>query len=79
MGSDRADGQMDVGGASGSFRQLGALPSVLCGWLPRCKRRFDVLTAGRVQSCVRPVDAAFFATAGPDRVREPGPTLLCRL
>ena len=33
--------------------------SVLCGWLPRCKRRFDVLAAGRVQSCVRPVDAAF--------------------
>ena len=32
-----------------------------------------------MQSCVRPVDAAFFATAGPDGIREPGPTLLCRL
>jgi methylase of polypeptide subunit release factors len=53
--------------------------NVLCGWLPHCKRRFDVLMFGRVQSCVRPVDAVFFMTAGPDGVREPGPTLLCRL
>ena len=28
-------------------------PHVLCGWLPRCKWRFEVLTAGRVQSCPR--------------------------
>jgi hypothetical protein len=27
--------------------------------IPHCKRRFEVLAAGRVQSCVRPVDAAF--------------------
>ncbi|WP_041373523.1 MFS transporter [Phenylobacterium zucineum] len=34
---------------------------------------------GRVQSCVRPVDAVVSRTAGPDGVRKLGPTLLCRL
>jgi NAD(P)-dependent dehydrogenase (short-subunit alcohol dehydrogenase family) len=32
---------------------------VLCGWLPICKDYFDWMTLGRVQSCVRPVDAVF--------------------
>ena len=31
--------------------------NVLCGWLPICKDYFDWMTFGRVQSCVRPVDA----------------------
>jgi hypothetical protein len=34
---------------------------------------------GRVQSCVRPVDAAFLLTAGPDGIRELGSILLCWL
>jgi hypothetical protein len=33
---------------------------------------------GRVQSCVRPIDAVEHMTAGPDGIREPGPFLLCR-
>ena len=50
----------------------------LCGWLPCCK---DFLTAwrlGRVQSCVRPVDAVVM-TAGLDGFRGSGPILLSGL
>lgn len=38
-----------------------------------------VLALGRVQSSVRPVCAVAMLTAGPDGIRELGPTLLCRL
>ena len=35
------------------------MDNVLCGWLRDCKR-FDVIFfRGQIQSCVRPVDAAF--------------------
>ena len=39
----------------------------------------DVLAFGRVQTSVRPVDAALKKTAGLDGVRELGPALLYRL
>src|SRR5262245_32483071 len=50
--------------------------SVLCGWLPRCKGYLKFLTIGLVQSSVRPVVQSFMLTAGPDGIRESGPTLL---
>lgn len=43
------------------------------------RAKCDVLALGRVQTSVRPVDAVVKKTAGPDGVRELGPTLLIRL
>ena len=52
--------------------------NVLCGWLPGCKDFLKGWRFGRVQSCVRPVDAVYM-TAGLDGFRGLGPTLLCGL
>ncbi len=52
--------------------------NVLCGWLPECKDFLMGWRFGRVQSCVRPVDAVYM-TAGLDGFRGSGPTLLCGL
>jgi len=61
--------------------------NVLCGWLPICKDFFDLIAFGRVQSCVRPVDAveltaglplgtASIACRAADGFRGLGPSLL---
>lgn len=43
------------------------------------RAKYDALTLGRVQTSVRPIDADLKRTAGPDGVRELGPTLRFRL
>ena len=69
---------------SGLFRHVfegvlrRCMKEVLCGWLPGCKDFLKCWRFGRVQSCVRPVDAMHM-TAGLDGFRGSGPTLLCGL
>ncbi|WP_197524363.1 transposase [Novosphingobium resinovorum] len=52
---------------------------VLCGWLPRCKWRFDDLAYWSGAVLCPACWCSRFVTAGPDGIRELGPTLLCRL
>jgi hypothetical protein len=41
------DGQISLTDPSHSWSPVsGRSPNVLCGWLPRCKARFDVLAGG---------------------------------
>jgi hypothetical protein len=51
---------------------------VLCGWLPRCKGKFDVLALVGC-SLLSGLLTQSVGTAGPDGVREQGPILLIRL
>jgi hypothetical protein len=46
---------------------------LMCRWPPPGKRKFGVQHIGRLQSCVRPVDAAKTDCWPPDGVREPRP------
>ena len=77
------NGEIDAAGREGrtfpgACTHKSRRPDVFCGWLPRCKGKFDVLAlvgcsllSGLLMQSVE--------TAGPDGVREQGPILLIRL
>ena len=59
-------------GIIGLMVAFGAEGTVICGRFPLARDLLTCLQGGRVQSYVRPVDAAHL-TAGPDEIRRSGP------
>lgn len=76
---DIATGKTSPMPTDAQHNETHSFPNVLCGWLPRCKWRFDDLAYWSGAVLCPACWCSRFVTAGPDGIRELGPTLLCRL